>query len=98
MTAARDHTAARRVLDMMTLVALAVAYPLFDILSRSPEFFVARNTTFGDLVAIMTTICVVLPLLLALLGLAAGRIDVRLGTALHYAAFGTDSSDLSIFH
>ncbi len=72
----------------MTLVALAVAYPVFGVVSRSPEFFVARNSTLGNLLAIVAAICVGLPLLIAFVGFVASRIDVRLGTVVHYAAFG----------
>ena len=54
------------------LVALAVAQPLFDLLSREPTFFVARNTTAGQLTTFVILVCVVLPL--GLIGIeAAGR-------------------------
>ena len=94
MTPEPAPSAASRVLDIMTLVALAVAYPLFSVVSQSPEFFVARNSTLGNVAAMLASICVVLPLLIAALAFVAHRFDARLGTAVHYAAFGLLSTAL----
>lgn len=66
--------------QIFALVALAVAQPLFDLLSREPAFFVARNTTAGQLTAFVVLVCAGLPLVL--IGLEA------LGRRLHAGAGG----------
>ena len=39
------------------LWTLAVAQPLFDLLARSPEFFVAHDTRAGDLLGLVILLC-----------------------------------------
>ena len=68
----------RRALDIGGLSALALAYPLFDVLSRSPEFFVARNTTTTHVVLLAGIVCFMVPALLV--GVA------RIGEKLHTSA------------
>ena len=46
---------------VFALTALAVAHPLFDVVSQEPAFFVARNTTLADLVALVGVVCIGLP-------------------------------------
>ena len=54
----------RRLLDVFSLSALAIAYPTFDLLSRNTEFFVARNTTLAQVLGLVCIICVLTPALL----------------------------------
>ena len=56
-------------LQIFAVTALAVAQPLFDVVSREPTFFVARNTTSGQLAAFVAIVCMALPL--ALVGIEA---------------------------
>ena len=58
------HMTVARALQTLGLNALAVAQPLFDVVSREPAFFVARNTTLGQLVALVAALTVLLPLML----------------------------------
>ena len=51
----------RRAFDVGGLTALALAYPLLEVLSRSPEFFVARNTTVVQVFSLVSVICFLLP-------------------------------------
>ncbi len=44
-------------LHVAGLWSLAVAHPLFDLLARSPEFFVAHDTRPGDLLALVALLC-----------------------------------------
>ena len=74
-----------RALELCALCSLGVAYPLFQVLTASPEFFVARNTTLPILIAATLAFCLALPLLVALLELLASVVDARASTALHYA-------------
>ena len=64
-------------LHLFVLWALAVAQPLFDVLSDSPEFFVVRGSTRWDVIAFALGLILVPPALLvafeALVGLAGAR-------------------------
>jgi hypothetical protein len=75
----------RAFLPLGALVALAVAQPLYDLLGRNPEFFVARRAGALDVAILVAGVSFLLPALLACtVGLAA-RIAPRLGDALLYA-------------
>ena len=49
---------------LAVLWSFAFAQPLFDILSDSPEFFVARENTGGDIVVLALGVTLVPPTLL----------------------------------
>lgn len=49
---------------LLGLVAIAIAQPIFEVVSNSPEFFPARNTPPQTIVATLFVICIVLPLVL----------------------------------
>ena len=53
-----------RTLHVFALSALAVAQPLFTVVSQEPTFFVARNTTVAHLVALVGLVCIALPTIL----------------------------------
>ena len=61
----------RRAFDVGGLSALALVYPVLEVLSLSPEFFVARNTTVGQVVFLVCVVCFLLPLLWFGVALAA---------------------------
>ena len=83
-----------RTLHVFALSALAVAQPLFDVVSQEPTFFVARNTTVTNLVALVGLVCIALPTMLVLgeivlvrfsataAGLAHGLVLMVMGSAL----------------
>lgn len=64
----------RQALDIGGLSAIAVAYPLFDVLSQSPEFFVARNSTIAHVVTFTCIVSLVVPALLFGVSRTAARI------------------------
>lgn len=71
-------------LHLAGLCTLAVAQPLFDLLGRSPEFFVAHDARPGDLLGLTIVLCLGLPACwLPVLGI--GR---RLGHGAHALAAG----------
>ena len=74
------HTA-----QIFALASLAVAQPLFDLLAREPVFFVARNTTSGQLVAFVAAVSLALPLALVGLEAACRRLRSELGNLVHAA-------------
>ncbi len=60
-------------LHLFALSAAAVAQPLFDVLSRSPEFFVAHRLTPLDIVVVTLLVCVAPPVVILVLGWLVGR-------------------------
>ena len=82
------ETAADRRLEALHVVGLwclAVAQPIFDVVGRSPEFFIAHDARPGDLLALVAVLCLGGPaaclLLVRLAGLAGGpRWRRRIGT------------------
>ena len=72
-----------RTLHFFALTATAVAQPLFDVVSREPTFFVARNTTSGQLVAFVVVIGVALPLVLITVEAIFTRLHAVAGGAVH---------------
>lgn len=43
------------------LLAFAVTQPVFDLLSRSPEFFIARRSTPSDIVMLVLGLSLLVP-------------------------------------
>jgi len=67
------------------LSSLAIAQPLFDLLSKNATFFSAHNLTSGQIVLFAVLLTFVPPLLAVLAETLVGLIDLRLRTALHLA-------------
>lgn len=68
-----------------TLSAFAVAWPLFDLLSRHPGFLVAHRAAPRDIVALVLLLSLGVPLVLVLVEVLAGFIHRRLQWAVHLA-------------
>ena len=68
---------------------LAVAQPLFYLLSREPAFCVARNTTSGQLTAFVACVSVALPVALVALEAVCRRLRSELGNVVVHAALLT---------
>src|SRR5688572_10423021 len=62
-------------LHLATLSAFALARPLFEVLADSPEFFVARGNTTGDILLLAFALVLVPPTLLLALELPFIRIE-----------------------
>ena len=77
------HMTVARTLHFFALTALAVAQPLFDVVSRDPTFFVARNTTSGQLVAFVVITGVALPLALVAIEATFARLHTVAGNVVH---------------
>ena len=71
----------RAALHLGGLWALAFAQPLFDLLGRNAQFFVARGSTPGDILLLAFGYTLVPPLLGAALVWAAGRARAAAGWA-----------------
>lgn len=83
-----DPNPVRRLADLGGLCALAVAHPVFEVLSESREFFVARNTTLTLGVGMVFVLVVVLPALLFCLELLAGLLRRGSGPRVHSLLVG----------
>ena len=70
-------------LHVFALTALAVAQPLFDVVSREPAFFVARNTTAANLVALVAVVCIALPMALVAIEVALARFSAPAASVAH---------------
>lgn len=85
---AGDPTPARPTLlvgsaHLAALWALAFAEPLFDLLGRNPDFFVARGNSGADIVAFALIFALVPPLVMLAVEAAAMRFDPALRWAIH---------------
>lgn len=74
-----------RFLEVLALSALAVAQPLFDLLSGESDFFVAHDATPGDLLLFAVILYLGVPVLIALPSLALTRLSPRAGRVLRIA-------------
>jgi hypothetical protein len=72
-----------RALHLCALVQFAVAYPLYQLLSRNPEFFVARQSQPVDIWLLVLALTVGLPAGLFGLQALASWINRSLGRAIH---------------
>lgn len=70
-------------LHLLGLCAVAFAQPLFDLLAQSPEFFVARGNTGGDILILAFVVLLAPPLLLLALEAAIGRFRPKARRILH---------------
>ena len=77
------HMTVGRALQLFALTALAVAQPLFDVVSREPTFLVARNTTSYQLGVFVVIIGVALPLALVAIEAISTRLHVVAGNVVH---------------
>ena len=68
---------------LAALWALALVQPLFDLLGRNPDFFVARGDTSGDILAFSLLFTLVPPLAILALEALAQWISPRLRWGLH---------------
>ena len=68
---------------IFSLAALAVAQPLFDVVSQEPAFFVARNTTAPGLAAMVAVVCFALPSVLVAIEFALARLSAAVSGVAH---------------
>ena len=68
---------------LLGLVALAVAQPIFEVVTNSPEFFPARSTPASTIVAAVLVICIGLPLVLLAVERALRMFSRRAAAAFH---------------
>ena len=75
-------------LHLGVLWAFAFAQPLLDLLGDTPEFFVARGNTRGDILVLAFVVTLVPPLVLALVELLVGLVSEQARLVLHLVFVG----------
>ena len=81
-------------LHLFALSSVAIAQPLFDAFSRSPEFFVAHRLTFSDTAVVALLLCFVPPLSIVVLSRLVGFLSPRSGTWVGLLALATMAAAL----
>lgn len=67
---------------LVVLTVFGVTWPVLDLLARNAEFFLARRSPKGEIVALGVVAILVVPLLVGVVALIPGRVGAALGTAL----------------
>jgi Sulfatase len=70
-------------LSILTLFNFALAQPLYDLLSRNAEFFVARRSTPSDIILLAFLLSFVLPGILVFMEMILARIHSLAGKIFH---------------
>ena len=81
---------------LAALWALALAQPLFDLLGRNPDFFVARGNSSSDIVVFALVFTLLPPLAMVAVEAIALRISPRLRWAIHLGLVGLLSAALAM--
>ncbi|HXV58799.1 MAG TPA: hypothetical protein VD704_13115, partial [Gaiellaceae bacterium] len=84
----RPESLLLRGLHLLVLCGFALAQPLYDILGRTPEFFVARGSTGWDVVVVGVALATLPAALLLAVEALAGLVSHRLQSALHLLFVG----------
>ncbi len=84
----RPRGLAVRGLHLFVLSAFAIAQPLFDLLSDTPEFFVVRGSTGWDIVALGLGLVLLPPAILLAFEALAGAFSERAASVLHLVFLG----------
>ena len=75
-----------RLLHVWVLWAFAVAQPIYDVLRKSAEFFVAHEASRFDLILLTLTLSALLPAVIAAVIWAIGRVSAKAANAAMLAA------------
>src|SRR5439155_14078307 len=87
---------ARQLLHLLVLWAFAVAEPLFDLLGRTPEFFVVRGSKPVDIVVFAIVVALVPPALLVGLEALVALASTTAERALHLAIVATLAAAVAV--
>ena len=94
--ALRTQRAPLEGLHLAGLWAVAIAQPIFDLLGRSPEFFVAHDTRPGDLLGLVLVLCLAAPACCVLVTRAGRRLGARPHALAAGAVVGTLAAALAL--
>jgi Sulfatase len=73
---------------LAVLAAFALAQPLFNLLSKNPEFFAARGSTAGEIIVLALLLVLVPPAILLAVELLVGLVSDAARQAVHLAFVG----------
>jgi hypothetical protein len=79
----RQRGAAGRLAELLALTAFAIAQPLLDVTGRSPDFFLYRQPSVGQLRLLVALVVAGPPLAMWAVELAAGLVDGRAARGAH---------------
>ena len=79
----RHETTLERGATLAGLVAMAIAQPIFEVVSNSPEFFAARGTRAATALLAIVAICFGVPLVLVVIERAIRSVSRGAATAFH---------------
>jgi len=82
----RHEVTFERAAALLGLGAIAIAQPIFEVVSNSPEFFAARGTTAATAVTAVLAICFGVPLALLAIERAIRAVSGRAATTFHGVA------------
>lgn len=71
-------------IHIWSLFVLSVAQPLFSLLSRSAQFFIARNNRPIDVISMVLLLCLVIPLALCIIYWLIGKLNTRSQTVFYF--------------
>ncbi len=71
------------ILHIFVLFSFALAQPLFDLLSRNAEFFVAHHSQPVDIILLILILCFLLPAIVVLIEVVSGLFGRRARKAVH---------------
>jgi hypothetical protein len=86
----------RNALHLAVLSAFAFAEPLFDLLGKTPEFFVVRGSTAGDVVFFALVVAFFPPLAIVAVEAVVAWVSVRAMRWLHHAALASLAADVAL--
>src|SRR4030095_3513711 len=71
--------------DIFVLTSFAIAEPIFELLSRNVEFFIARRSEPLEIILLVLGLCLFLPALILLLEMLAGALAPKFRRVVHSA-------------
>ena len=86
----------RNALHLAVLSAFAIAEPLFDLLGKTPEFFVVRGSTAGDVVFFALVVAFLPPLAVVAVEALVAWVSVRAMRWLHRLALAALAADVAL--
>jgi hypothetical protein len=86
MQAGRERHQDGSLLHILILFSLSVAWPLFEQVSQSPEFLIARRAGFVDLILLVISLILIIPGLCTASIWLIKRWNHRIGDVLHFIA------------
>jgi hypothetical protein len=79
----RHEVTFQRGAALLALAAIAIAQPIFEVVSNSPEFFPARSTTLATAVGAVLAICLGIPFVLIGIERAIRAVGLRAAATFH---------------